>query len=180
MAQNGDYPFTVYVWNRVNSSVGSHTTPCPTVNVQFNHYPNGEAVDENEREPLPVGNTYDINPGDMLGFQLYWGPVVNDEGVQTVGGENLVITYPPNGESAPITPYYLLLGPKADYTLVDSEGNPLSPEGSSDYGFIPSGLGGNNSGIWTFTNSSFQWTLTVDKLIPDPETTNVSIGPDIP
>jgi hypothetical protein len=180
MAQNGDYPFSVYVWNRFTSSSVPTGTSIPTVNVQFNHYPNGGPEDENRQEPPPGEKTYDINPGDMIAFPLYWGPVVNDNGVQTIVGENLVITYPPNGEAAPKTPYYLVLGLKADYTLVDSEGNPLSLEGSKDYSLIPSGLGGKNSGIWTFTVPSFQWTLTVKKLIPDPETTNVSIGPDIP
>ena len=183
MAQDGDYPFQVIVWNRFTSPPVQAGTSIPTVNVQFNHYPNGGPEDENRQEPPPGAKTYDIDPGDMLGFPLYWGPIVNDGGIETVVGENLVIKYPPDGdppESSPMTPYYLCLGPKADYTLKDSQGNDLSTEGSDDYSFIPSGLGGHNSGIWTFTNATFQWTLTVKKLVPDPETTNVSIGPDIP
>jgi hypothetical protein len=181
MAQDGDYPFIVIVWNRFTSPSD------PTVNVQFNHFPNAVPAENikdwlnNRTDPLP-GDTYSIKPGDRLGFPLYWGPELDDGGNETSVGENLVITLvpAPGGETAPETPYYLWLGPLASYTLKDRRGELLSTGGGSGYTCIKHSIGGQSSGIWTITDPSLQWTLTVKKLVPDPETTNVSIGPDIP
>jgi hypothetical protein len=36
------------------------------------------------------------------------------------------------------------------------------------------------SGVWTINDASLNWTIKIGKLSFDPETTNVSVGPDLP
>ena len=150
MAQDGDYPFLVYVWNRFQQA-GIN------LKVSFSHHAYGS-----QEAPI-ISNDYKICPGDMVGFPLYW----NDE--------SLIISIDQgNNPTLPAT-YYIWSGPKVKYTPVPSNLSELAAE------YIPCGTGGVNSGIYKIMNNNpSTWTLTVQKLLPDPETTNVSVGEDIP
>ena len=180
MAQNGDYPFSVIVWNRFTSPSD------PIVEVTFNHFPNG--VPENlevwatKKTSTPDGNTYSIKPGDMIGFPLYWGPEIDDGGNETFEGETLIITYNPEGKNAPTPNYYVYLGSKAKYEFVDDSGVQLTSEQMQKYNYtyIKGGIEGTNSGVWIIGKTGKKLNIKLKKLVPDPETTNVSIGPDIP
>jgi hypothetical protein len=177
MAKDGDYPFIVIVWNRFTSSSD------PTINVQFNHFPNGSPQRDikkwlKKRTSPTTGATYSIKPGDMLGFPLYWGPELDDNFEEISSGETLAITYNPEEKTAPETPCYLYLGSKAKYEFVDDSGKQLT---SGEIGtYIQGGIEGTNSGVWIIGNKGKKLIIKVKKLVVDPETTNVSIGPDIP
>ncbi len=178
MAQDGDYPFIVIVWNRFTSSSN------PTITVKFNHFPNGSPSGNIKKwlkertDPIAAKEAYEIKPGDMIGFPLYWGPELDDNFEETSGGETLVITYNPEKKTAPETPCYLYLGSKAKYEFVDDSGKQLT---SGEIGtYIKGGIESTNSGVWIIGNKGKKLNIKVKKLVPDPETTNVSIGPDIP
>ena len=176
MAKDGDYPFIVIVWNRFTSPTDT------TINVQFNHFPNGVPPGDikewlKKRTDPPAGKTYSIKPGDMLGFPLYWGPEIDDNYEETSSGETLLITYNPKEKDAPNS-YYVYLGSKAKYEFVDDSGKPRTPGEIGTH--IKGGIEGTNSGVWIIRNKGERSNIKVKKLVPDPETTNVSIGPDIP
>lgn len=165
MAQDGDYPFLVYVWNTFDKTIN----PDLTIDVTFNHWSYGKRPQLPPPEPDNT-LTCTINPGDMICFPLFWGPIY-DENDLVVDGENIVISVDFNNKTVP-DPYYIYAGPKAVYT----------PDNSlTQYFDINCVTGGENSGIYKIQdNNPNQWTLRVDKLVVDPETTSVSIGPDIP
>lgn len=150
MAQDGDYPFLVYVWNRFQQE-GIN------LKVSFSHHAYGRQEDNIKN------NDYKIYPGDMVGFPLFWHD------------ESLIISI--DQENNPTLPetYYIWSGPKVNYTPEPSNLSQLVQE------YIPCGTGGVHSGIYKIkSNNPSTWTLTVQKLLPDPETTNVSVGEDIP
>lgn len=158
----GDYPFLVYVWNTFEPING------PTLSVTFNHWANGKKVQNDNAEPKRT-NTYNIQPGDMIGFPLYW----NDE--------TLEIRFNPSRGEITGT-YYISLAPKGIWIS-----NQLTSDGDK-MEWIRSGLGqyiGNTewgedkAGIWKITDQDLSWTLTFRKLRPDPETTNITVGPVI-
>ncbi|NIM18469.1 MAG: hypothetical protein GTO45_41345 [Candidatus Aminicenantes bacterium] len=150
MAQDGDYPFFVHVWNTfgADSSV--------ILKVTFHHYFNGVCNTSMQE------NTYDICPGDMIAFPLYWANIENGN----YNGEYLEIKL----EGTPGEDYNIQLGHKANY--ITDKLNWLSY-----FKFI---TGGSNSGFYMISKAVTDWTITVQKLMHDPQTDNVSVGPDIP
>ena len=147
----GDYPLTVYVWNRF--SLESNID----LQVYFNHYPNGNKTGGQMLIPT---EPYVIQPGDMIGFPLFW----RDETLK------LDFEPPPNADIP--EKYYIWGGPKANYTLKEDQ-----QERPPD---IPCGTGGKNSGVWTFNKTNSAWQLEIKKIVIDPETVNVSVGVDLP
>lgn len=175
---NGDYPFLAYVWNRfAKPPAGEKET---NLSVTFNHYFNGICPDPTgENRPPPDNHhAYVIKPGDMVAFPLFWAceKIITESGVtrETIG-ENLVIKIEDNSQP-PVDPYYISLGSLAVYHFIDNEGNPVDPP---DGEHIPSGSPANLSGIYKVAPGT-QWIVNMEKLLFDPETTNVSVGPDIP
>lgn len=161
MAQDGDYPFFVNVWNRFENGSGV------TLTVTFSHYYNG-ADPGGSPPPGMNSNEYEIHPGDMIAFPLYWA---NMDESGDYHGEYLEITMsnPPTDTDH----YYVLLGPKANY-------EPDVSQSIIGVKPIPSGTGGKNSGIYEVPGNEGIGKITVKKMMHDPETDNVSIGPDIP
>jgi hypothetical protein len=161
MAKDGDYPFFVNVWNRFEE--GSNVK----LEVVFYHYYNGENPGpiENREPPEEPDHSYSISPGDMIAFPLYWAET-NDSSEYI--GEYLEITL----RNPPTEAYYVWLGPKADYNE-DLSHIPGVKK-------IPSGTGGKNSGLYEVPANNNTWMITVRKLIHDPESDSVSVGPDIP
>lgn len=159
MAQDGDYPLMVYVWNRFDKASNI------VLDVTFNHWFNGNRSQGTANVP-DNSNIYSIQPGDVVGFPLYWSD------------ESLTMTFDPAASAGISSEYYIWLGPKCNYDLTDQNGHSLI--GNPDCRYIQSGLGGSNSGLCKILNSELNWRLTVGKLIPDPETDHVSVGPDIP
>jgi hypothetical protein len=145
----GDYPLTAYVWNRfpLQSNIG--------LQVYFNHYPNGNKSAGPILTPI---EPYVIQPGDMIGFPLFWYD------------ETLIINFEPPANAVIPEKYYIYGGPKVNYTL--ERGLPV-PD-------IPCGTGGKNSGVWTLNKTNSSWQLQVSKIVIDPETVNVSVGVDLP
>jgi len=145
----GDYALTVYVWNRFafDSNI--------LIQVYFNHWPYGN------KDAGPMINSiepYKIQPGDMIGFPLFWFD------------ETLILKFQLPDNAVMPEKYFILASPKVNYDI--------------DYGLqapnIPCGTGGKNSGVWTLDNSNTSWQFRINKLIIDPETVNVSVGVDIP
>ncbi|MGD2086175.1 MAG: hypothetical protein PVH61_08330 [Candidatus Aminicenantes bacterium] len=158
MANDGDYPLLVYVGNRFKTGIN--------LSVTFTHWPLGEQQSE---ITLMNKNSYDIMPGDCLIFPLYWGD------------ESLTIKIPKNA----VTPYYILLGPKVKCTSDNLKDN------GTTITFIPSGMAdylaqkssqtySSKSGVWTINDNSLEFTIEITKYSFDPETTNVSVGEDLP
>lgn len=150
MAQDGDYPFFVQVWN----TFGAESSVI--LKVTFHHYFNGV------RNPPMNENTYDIRPGDMIAFPLYWANIENGN----YKGEYLEIKL----EGTPGEDYNIQLGHKANYITDNLNRLHYSK-------FI---TGGSNSGSYTISKEANDWQITVQKLMHDPQTDNVSVGPDIP
>ena len=155
MAQDGDYPFFVHVWNRFESDV--------TLIVTFYHYPN--SMDPGTPRSSPTNhNVYNILPGDSLAFPLFWGEIENDSYI----GESLDIELTGN----PPDPYFIWLGEKAKYELKDLDFTLYVSSGNNR---------DNKSGLYEMkANGDNDWQITVQKLMHDPQTDNVSVGPDIP
>jgi hypothetical protein len=154
MAQDGDYPFFVQVWNRFESDV--------TLIVTFHHYPNSMYPGTPRSSPTN-NNAYNILPGDSLAFPLFWGEIENDSYI----GESLDIELTGN----PLDPYFIWLGDKAKYELKDLHFTQYVPSGNNP---------ANKSGLYKITDGTNNWIITVRKQMHDPQTDNVSVGPDIP
>ena len=119
-------------------------------------------------------NSYDIMPGDCLVFPLFWAD------------ESLTIQIPKNAR----TPYYIFLGPKAKCTsddLIDN-GNTMMfiPSGTAKYiaemhkKKYSTGNYNSKSGIWKINGTISNLSIKIEKYGFDPETTNVSVGEDLP
>ena len=164
MAQDGDYPLLVYVGNRFKADSNIN------LSVIFNHWPNGRNPDPNDPTKSPTNhNSYTIMPGDCIVFPLYW---VN---------ESLTIRIPEDA----LTPYYIFLGPKTKCTspnLVDNDDTIMFiPSGTADYLAQKSPQTyASKSGVWTINGTSSEYTIVIEKYVFDPETTNVSVGEDLP
>ena len=198
MAQDGDYPFFVYVCNTFKKESVEDNNPI--INVVFNHWPYGKkpVIDNPTATLSSDGYEYSIQPGDMIGFPLYW----HDEFL------TITITIPPES-SAFHTDYYIQMGAKCLSTLKDKDGtNLLSEEGTLTteqlefFEFLgmahgykcqdPVNEGSymiNHSGVWKIKKTDdaqnlnpnwTSWKMIVNKLVFDPETTNVSVGQDLP
>jgi len=171
MAMDGDYPLLVYVWNRFGSSSGIE------IDVTFYHWPNFENPYPEDPDDKPTNeNIYTIKPGDSLVFPLYW---VNEYLTIRIGSGNV-----------PKESYYISMDAEAKYTSdrldKDTNGVEFTPSGTADYiarkysEMHPSHKYSSKSGIWKIKEVGLDWSINVGKLLFDPQTTNVSIGQDIP
>jgi hypothetical protein len=174
MAKNGDYPFVVNVWNRFSPKAKKEDEV--VLCVTFNHYPNGnrpvqELISGKRAEPTNH-NMYEIRAGDMLAFPLFW----MQEAETNMIGETLDICISPKyKQPKPNEAYYLWLGSKARYT-------PTNFPDHKDHIKASNGFSREYAGLWKFENptAAKPWQLKVEKLLPDPESDDVSAGPDIP
>lgn len=101
---------------------------------------------------------YVIQPGDMIGFPLFWLE------------ETLILNFEPPSSAVIPKKYYIWGGPKANYSI---DRGLSAPD-------IPCGTGGSNSGVWTLGTINSSWQITISKIVIDPETVNVSVGVDLP
>jgi hypothetical protein len=162
MANDGDYPLLVHVWNRFEN------TSDIKLAVTFNHWPNGQHPTDTTPDIEINTNTYQVKPGDYLGFPLYWSD------------ESLTVEINDNDLSKIDEDYYILMGPKAKCTSAELNT-------SDSMLFIPSGTAiyideESKNGVWKISDASLNsnWKITIEKWLFDPETTNVSVGPDLP
>jgi hypothetical protein len=173
MAQDGDYPFVVKVWNRMN--VSELNTNILTVT--FNYYSYGEKYYEKkgeEGEPAAVeakelkAKTCTITPGEFLAFPLYW----DDEYLEIKFEGNISTT----------SGYHTIwAGIKAGCEFNKKGGFIFTPAfGKAKDEKYASIKGQYRGGAWRIENSVNDWILKINKLVPDPEEENITIGEDPP
>jgi hypothetical protein len=155
MAQEGDYPFLVYVRNQFIQSTDSNVN---VITVTYLRHPYGKNSNVIE------SYNHNIQPGEVLCFPLYW----NDESLSITLPDTIELSHNKNY-------YYIWCGPKANCRFSKTNG----------FEFIPSPAGKNPEeygyfwgGTWRFPKDQVGGTLTIEKLKPDPETENVTVGED--
>jgi hypothetical protein len=158
MAQEGDYPFVVNVWNRFALDSGDNIN---ILNVTFNYHPHGDGGEDLKSKD------YTLEPGEFLAFPLYW----SDEYLEIKPGESI---------STQSEYHTIWAGMKAGCEF-DGEAETFilaAGEAKNANGMVIPGryIGG----AWRVENLKKDWALKIFKLVHDPEEENVTVGEDPP
>jgi hypothetical protein len=159
MANDGDYPFAVTVWNRLEQSGADPGDN--SLKVVFTYRPYGYMTPHKEKVCV-------IKPGEFLSFSLYWMD------------ESLDISLEKNDANKPGF-YNIWTGIKARCELEKGRGEAAT--------FIPAAGAARNEqcqlipgqhrgGAWRIKNDGHDWSLKINKLFHDPEEENVEVSGD--
>lgn len=155
----GLYPFTVSVWNffppgsevKLNVAFSYHICYSDAANYDF------RVINNKTNSP------YKIDPGMSLAFPMYFGD------------ETLVISI----LSGNIPGNYLLTAGDTALCLPDTALGVPQPGSYRDKEII-----GDETyyegGTWAINQANKTWQLTIKKIIPDPQSDDVTVGPGTP
>jgi len=161
----GFYPFNVSVWNFFAPDSGIQ------LKVTFTHhkcYFDEKNDFKAEHIPIgpdgqPLGKDYMIEPGTSLAFPMYFGD------------ETLILSIAPG--HAPTSDYQLTAGDTAE-CYQTGLGDP--EDGSSGGRKEIKGKTYWMGGTWAIAPGKTAWQMEIIKVIPDPQSDDVTVGPGTP